>query len=292
MKLPLLLTQYLREHGLLRLPGLGTFHAGGVQPAEADSPAGLQVRFERANIKEADDGLVHFIKEKTGKIKPLALADLDSFIESGLQLLNIGKPFYIEGIGTIQKAKDGTYDFTARELNVTSTGEPAKNGNEHTDKKKSIFDDEKYNPSANPWQKIVVAALIIGGLAIVVLGGYYLYNSNSAEPRIQHTVVPATDSSALPQKDSLNTPADTSRSVATYAALGPGAYKFVIETTSSRKRAIRRYTQLADFTNIKMETPDSVSYKLYFLIPAAHADTTRIKDSLGRFYASKVRIEQ
>jgi hypothetical protein len=292
VKLPLLLTQYLREHQLLRLPGLGSFHSNGPQGgAEGETPSSLDVRFERINVKEADDELVNFIRERTGKIKPLAIADLSSYLESGLQLLNIGKPFYIEGIGTIQKTRDGSYDFVARELVINRGDEPTSiKGNDNSDKRKSVFDDEKYTPTTNPWQKIIVATLIIGGLAIVVLGGYYLYNQNNGEPRIQNTIVPAADSTDQQPKDTLNT-TDTARSMATFASLNPGAYKFIIETTTNKKRAMRRYNQLIDFTNVKMETPDSTSFKLYFLISAAGKDTTRIKDSLSRFYASKVKIE-
>jgi hypothetical protein len=294
VKLPLLLTQYLREHRLLRLPGLGSFHSSATQPgAEAETSSNLYIRFEHVSVKEADDSLITFIKEKTGKIKPLALADLASYIESGLQMLNIGKPFYIEGIGTIHKNRDGAYDFVARELAINRGDEPGKanadyNEKKH-DKKKSVFDDEKYSPSVNPWQKIIVAALIIGGLAVVVLGGYYLYNQNNGEPRIQNTIVPAVDSTQQ-QKDSLNR-ADSARTMATFASLNPGAYKFIIETTTNKKRAMRRYKQLIDFTNVKIESPDSASYKLYFVISAGTNDTTRIKDSLSRFYASKVKIE-
>ena len=288
----MLLTQYLREHRLLRLPGLGTFHSSpGHTEAGAETPSSLDIRFERVSVKEADESLVNFIREKTGKIKPLALADLTSYIESGLQLLNIGKPFYIEGIGTVQKTKDGSYDFVKRELVINNSDEPVRANAEQSDRKKSVFDDEKYTPDTNPWQKLIVAALIIGGLAIVVLGGYYLYNQNNAEPRIQNTAVPAADSTQQ-QKDSLSVPADSSHTPATFASLNPGAYKFVIETTKSKKRAMQRYKQLSEFTSVKMESPDSTSYKLYFVIPAAIKDTTRIKDSLSRFYASKVKIEQ
>lgn len=291
MKLPLLLTQYLREYRLLRLPGLGSFHSTGIQPGTEGETASIQVQFEHVSVKEADESLVNFIKEKTGKIKPLALADLASYIESGLQLLNIGKPFYIEGIGTIQRTSGGTYDFAARELVVNKSDETVKTNSERADRRKSVFDDEKYAPSVNPWQKIIVAFLILGGLAIVVLGGYYLYNQNSGEPKIQNTIIPAADSTQQ-QKDSLNIPKDTTHSTATFASLNPGAYKFIIETTNNKNRAMRRYKQLIDFTNVKMESPDSASFKLYFLISAATADTTRIKDSLSRFYASKVKIEQ
>ena len=289
----MLLSQYLREHQQLRLPGLGSFYASSAAAvSDADTQPTLNVRFERKPVTEAEEGLVDFIRQKTGKIRPLALADLDSYIENGLQLLNIGKPFYIEGIGTIMKTREGTYNFEARELAATRDESSAERSQrakaEQAEKKRSVFEDEKYSPSSNPWQKIVVAALILGGLAIVVLGGYYLYtqNNDKAEIREQFTPPMIVDT-ANNKQDTLNMKAvDSSRS---YAAAG---YKFILETTNSKKRALRRYAQLKSyFLPIKLETADSTAFKLYFLIPSSASDTARIRDSLSRYYMSRVRIE-
>jgi hypothetical protein len=40
-----------------------------------------------------------------------------------------------------------------------------------------------------------------------------------------------------------------------------------------------------------METADSVSFKLYLLLPMTNADTTHILDSLTAFTGKKVYIE-
>lgn len=302
MKLPLLLSQYLREHQQLLLPGLGSFSASGVTAAsDADSPSpALNVHFEHKTVRTAEESLLEFIKQKTGKIRPLAQADLESYIESGLQLLNIGKPFYIEGIGTVVKTKEGSYEFVARELTVAKDDHHTHDRKEwaershQSEKRKSVFEDEKYSPSSNPWQKIIVAVLILGGLAIVVLGGYYLYTQNNGKADIQEQVIPPLIDTTTNRTDTLSTqPVDSSRAMASYASsIQNGAYKFILETTNNKKRAIRRYNQLKSyFLPIKMETSDSVAYKLYFLIPSTPSDTSRIKDSLSRYYTSKVRVE-
>ncbi|HEY0678511.1 MAG TPA: hypothetical protein VGD17_09500 [Chitinophagaceae bacterium] len=299
MKLPLLLSQYLRDHQKLRLPGLGTLYSSG-SVVVGDGETAIvpsNIRFEYGTVKEPDDDLIDFIKQKTGKIKPLAIADLDCFIENGLQMLNIGKPFYIEGIGTIQKAKGGGYEFLQRDPGSIRVEESGNERTESSEKRRSVFEDEKYSPSVNPWQKVIVAALILGGLAIVVLGGYYLYNQNNSEARVQDTIIPTVDSSNI-KKDTLVIPADTARSQMTYATstpqvTSPGEFKFILETTNSKKRALRRFSQLKSyFLPIKMETSDSIAFKLYFLLPATPADTARIRDSLSRYYVSKVRVEQ
>src|SRR5688500_16129173 len=177
------------EHNLLRLPGIGTFHyiANPNPNPQQESPIDISndIKFDHSIIREPDESLIEYIKQKTGKIRPLALADLSSFIESGQQLINIGKPFFIEGLGTVQKTKEGKHDFVPYELAISNprmedypkeATTMASLSMKHPEKKRSVFEDEKYEPGVNPLQKLIVAALILGGLAVVVFGGYYLYN--------------------------------------------------------------------------------------------------------------------
>ena len=100
----------------LDLPGIGSFtlDAGVVIPQESDRVGQVHatgISFKNANIPLADDALVTFIKDHTGKMKSLAAADLDFYLTTGRQLLNIGKPFYLEGIGTLIKNKEGLLEF-------------------------------------------------------------------------------------------------------------------------------------------------------------------------------------
>ena len=286
------------EHRLLRLPGIGTFHfTGNLNPEEPQIDITNDIRFDHSNIREPDESLLEYIKQKTGKIRPLAIADLSSFIESGLQLIAIGKPFFIEGIGTIQKTKEGKHDFVPYDLPISNpkmeeypkeATTMASLSMKHPEKKRSVFEDEKYQPGVNPWQKLIVAALILGGLAVVVFGGYYLYNQTDGSTNSkQNTQEPLIDTT-MHQRDSIVTPVDSSQAL---ASLQPGTYKFVLET-ANKKRALSRYNLLKSYMlDIKMETKDSLSYKLFFVLPAKPKDTTRIKDSLSRYYARKVQIE-
>ena len=288
------------EHHLLRLPGIGTFHyTGNPNPEDPEINISNDIRFDHQLIREPDESLIDFIKQKTGKMRPLALADLSSYIESGQQLINIGKPFYIEGIGTVQKIKEGKLDFVPFELAISNpkmedypkeATTMASLSMKHPEKKRSVFEDEKYQPGTSPLQKLIVAVLILGGLAVVVFGGYYLYNETGGASPKQNIQEQISDTT-LHQKDSILTPPDSSQSTASFASLNPGAFKFVLEN-ASKKRAQTRYNLLKSYgMDIRMETKDSVSYKLFFILPATAKDTTRIKDSLSRYYARKVQIE-
>ncbi len=331
MKLPQLLSQFLYQTRKLDLPGIGSFvmDPAAVIPDELDKNGqnvAVGISFKNTVIVNPDDGLVTFIKEHTGKMKPLAAADLDFFLTSGKQLLNIGKPFYLEGIGTLMQNKEGRLDFVPGEYSTARLQDPATEKKEREEKKKTPthYDEppREYAPRTNTVRQALLLIGLIGGLAAIGWGGYYLYKRNtfvepSAEnkpvaenppPVIQDTATHAPlDSAQAPGAKDVVTakPADTpapplttappkagSAEVPVVVPPGTDLYKFVILETTKKGRALRRYNQLLGYQlNIKMDQKDSSYFKLYFPIAAAVRDTTHIKDSLVDIYAAHVTIE-
>jgi hypothetical protein len=334
LKLPQLLSQYLYQNRKLDLPGIGSFtlDADAVVPLESDrigQVAATGIRFRNAVIPVADDNLVNFIKEHTGKMKSLAAADLDFYLTTGRQLLNIGKPFYLEGIGTLIKVKDGGLEFAPGEYMVARLEESG------PERRGAGFDEpaREREVKGNSTKQGVLLLLIVVGLGIIGWAGYYLYKRNSfAEPAEKQAVVlpdttkvnPVTvaDSSSkvadsvsravvkdtttvrvpaapTPAVPTPSVPAPTTVAAATTTATlspPPGAtlYRFVILATDNKHHALRRYNQLLGYQlNIKMYQKDSAWFKLYFPIAALPRDTTAIKDSLEDTYAApNVKIEQ
>src|SRR6185437_3216209 len=133
LKVPQLLSQYLYQTRKLDLPGIGSFtlDAAAVIPQQTDRMGQVPasgITFKNANIFTPDDALITYIKEHTGKMKSLAAADLDFYLTTGRQLLNIGKPFFIEGIGTLIKNKEGLFEFTPGDYLVARMEEHGHHG--------------------------------------------------------------------------------------------------------------------------------------------------------------------
>jgi hypothetical protein len=289
----------------MSLPGLGIFTLDKsiVLPDENDrnlhsTPNAVQ--FQNANIMAAEKELISFICEQTGKIKPLAISDLDSYLNLGTEMLNIGKPFYLEGIGTITKNKTGKFDFSPGEYTlIKETGTSA----DH-DKKKIYAKDKKQLTENLPVQNrtgLKVLALI-SALIIVGLGGWMMFKRNSqpvsesgpdTSSVVQQPVPVATDSLKKDsvQKDSAKIlPIDTPHPVAT---VHPGTpYKFIILATNDKPRAMKRYSQLIGFDLKAHYYHVDSTYKVFFQFPALAKDTTHIKDSLRKEYAADVTIEK
>ena len=303
MKIPQLLVQYLYKNRRIALPGLGIFtlDKSVVLPDEHDRAMLAlpnQVQFQNANIAAADKELISFICEHTGKIKPLAISDLDSYLNLGTEMLNIGKPFYLEGIGTITKNKTGKFDFAPGEYSLIKENQSSQ---EHG-KKKGHVQETKQSPQPSSGQNsnLVKLLAVIGALAIVGWGGWMMYKKNSpaTTEKITDTVStvqeqPAAKSDSLTDSTAKRQPSTVNLQPPTLNGQPAINYKFVILATTNKPHAIRRYNQLSGFDlKIHLYQKDSTFFKVYFQFPAFAKDTTQIKDSLRRQYAHDVTIEK
>lgn len=314
MKVDSLLAPFLYQNRKLYLQGIGLFtlDAGLTYEEEQakDKAIPSGIRFTKQSDPEAWQALVDHIHAQTGKMKPLAEADLNSSLAEVIQVLNIGNPYYFEGIGTLQKIKDGSFNFIPGAAAVPTADEMSVKAAEL--KRSSVFTaDLESSPSGGGSAgRILVALAIFLTLALVAGGGYYLYHKNAdpAEavqapaPQQVASVVPNPDSLAkqqakdsLPElKETVAAPADTAKAA---------GYKFIFETTDRKNRALKRYTQLKGATVLKefnnqvsMETSDSVTFNIYTTINCQAADTNRVKDELNAWYYGtkeiKVKISQ
>jgi hypothetical protein len=296
LKLSSLFAKYLYQHKKLRLPGIGIFtldpSVSIPDPTDKAFPEFVQhISYSQENITAPDEDFINFIRTETGKIKPLAESDLDSFLSDGKILLNIGKPFHLDGIGSLQKTREGVYEFKAGEPIALRIESSAFEPEDPNNKTKTFYQDGEVQHTGV--RKLLIALGAIAGIVIVIWGGYVLYNRNASVP----STPPLMDSVAVlanTHDTSLASARDTTASLKndSIRRLQQGSqrnsYKFVIERTANKDRAIRRYNQLLEnLADVKIETQDSSIYKLYFVIPSTPADTARIRDSLKTWYGRK-----
>lgn len=300
LKIPILLVQFLYKTRRLALPGIGIFTLDKsiVLPQENDQdllnlPNGVQ--FQNANVQAADNDLISYITQHTGKIKPLAISDLESYLTLGMEMLNIGKPFYLEGIGTITKGKAGKFDFSPGEYAVIKENQSVGGADHHKHKKQET--DPSPSAIQSPQNRNLIRGIaIIAALLIVGWGGYQMYQKAAApelkNDRETNTSLPVdtavsakTDSQKIARTDSTHHLAvNSSDSV---------LYKFIVLPTYNKARALRRYRQLLSLNfKARLDEKDSSFFKVYFQFPALAKDTVKIKDSLKRQYAHEITIEQ
>jgi hypothetical protein len=257
------------------------------------------IHFVSKTNGQHDDGLIEYIKKETGKMKALAQADLDSYIMLAQQFLNIGKPFYIEGVGMLHKKRDGSIEFGAGTAVAVNTIK----GTDEEEKKRSAFADEdkQKGGGGGPNMRVLIIALgIIGTIAVIAGGGYFLYSKNTDDTA---TTSASNLRVVADTQTTTNITPDTTQSHAPAPVVtAPAGYKFILETTARKSRALQRYETIKTARIVKgydspiqMETKDSVNFKIYMVLNCPPQDTARYKEQMNAWYygsqAMKIKIE-
>jgi hypothetical protein len=309
LKIPSLLAEYLLQKRELTLQGIGRFTLDQVyeNPFEKDKskqelPEG-SVHFIADKKAKEDITLIEFISKNTGKIKPLAASDLDSFIVLGQQLLNISKPFVIEGIGTLQMDGHNEIEFLQGHVHLHKKEESLtrKNKVAATEENGAVsFEDNYLKPAKKPepaGRRAVIMGLILLGLGVMAWVGYYFYSNSKQkvetgkEPPVELNMNPAKNDTTSVKTDSVATPVTSVPQGSTASVIPQGNFRIVLEI-ANRKRALKRYADLREWGHtIIMTTTDSVKFKIAIPIHAPLKDSSRHRDSLSRYFARKVWIE-
>ena len=305
MKLAPILAQYLYNNKRLTLQGIGVFeshptpYSDHSEPKNSKSVPAETITFHNNPTAKEDEELIRFISAQTGKMKPLAISDLESYIELMRQFLNIGKPFQIEGIGTLTKIRAHEFGFTQGDyLNerMIETNEPEKTAGPSADDPTVSFSDlyKKHDKPGFTLKKTSIAFLLLGGIGLAVWGGYTLYNKNqpatvSEDNKPAEVAIPVKDTTTYTTATTATT--TVSDTVSVKNDIKPSGYKFVFESTPNKNRAIKRFNFLKNInSDIRLETTDSSLFKITVDLDIQPSDTLRIKDSLNAWYYGRKDI--
>lgn len=326
MKISVLVAQYFYQHRVLNLPDIGSFYLDDVVDVHTIADKSSRdliehIHFAQKKIARPDDELIDFIRKHTGKIKPLAESDLETFIADGKLMLNIGKPFHIEGIGTLQKNKEGVYEFTPGHPVVQRLeSHTPLISHEHEAEKpfkttRSAFDDDPNEARNASFRRVAIGIGLVIGIGIIIWGGYSLFSkkvkqstntvtatttneedsqrtsqylSNINDPKKALADVISKDSVLLSEAQTADsarlanaTPPPSAQPTPTLT--GPSKmYKYILQTTKFRATADKMYNKLKP--RVQLEAVDSTLFKIVISVPGTPADTTRIKDSLRFWY--------
>lgn len=306
MKIEQLLVQHLYIAKQVSLQGIGIFKLkyDATLPAESDKdflmPADA-FSFEY-NLKTTEDvSLVDYIVQHTNKIKPLASSDLDSYAILAKQFLNLGKPFRIEGIGTLQKNQQGIYEFIPGNFITSKLDDVPKQSKEKRDETVSFESEGKAsNSSRNLMIVLTLAGIMLTGLAL-----YYflvLKTPVNQEPDLQSEIITdATKKDAykttLFKNDSFKQVSiDSSNRIAASMQepkkMDSSTFKIVIKEYSKQEAAQKAYNRLKSYGHkVSIFKIDSATYRLVMPFTLPLSDTLRVKDSIKTFFGGKPFIQ-
>lgn len=298
MKIQELLAQYLYKEKSLTLPGLGRFELDPsvnlTDTKEQVWPDGA-ITFTMDRQAQLSEELLVFLVQQTGKMKPLALSDLESYISTGMQLINIGKPFLIKGIGSLSKNQTNQLQFEqgnpvlekidsintdhVRDRTVLAEGET-----------EIDFSHEERKSSRKP---ILIFGLIVA-LALVGWAVWLAFPKKTAttpaEENTEQTA--AADTAVVQQPDTAAIVQDSAQPVAPVVAAGDTtSFKLIVETVASKAKADARLAfHKGRQRELLLEMKDSTNYQLILSVARPLRDTAFVKDSLLKYYGIKAKV--
>ncbi len=311
MKIQDILSQYLYKEKSLTLPGLGRFDLDpsvNVYELKEEGWPTNTISFTADRNAPLTDELLQFLVQQTGKMKPLAMSDLESYISSGLQLLNIGKPFPIKGIGSLNKTRDDHFQF--------EQGSPALEkidsiNTDHVRDRTVAADGEAVIDFSHEERKSSKKPILIFGslLALVVVGwGVYLaiqkFKTTEQEPVVSEqqaamdsivpapaidTVSMATDTAQLATVDT--TPVVTPPPAPVQNTVSSGSFQLIVDQYKAKAAADRRVEALKiRGFDVRVNQKDSFIYRVVLQVNRPLADSAVVMDSLRKYYLWRPKL--
>lgn len=297
MKIEQALVLYLLKHKQISLQGIGTFKIDGAIPENNDHDKPVIIPAEAISFTydpktKEDDELIDFIVLNTKKIKPLASADLDSFLTLGRQFLNIGKPFTIQNLGTLEKLNSGELVFkpgpVIQKIEIPKPKIEDEGGEKYEE---NLFHDYQNESSSNNKKGLLIVLVVV--LLVLVSWAVWRYAFKKETPESVQTggnIVPVKDTVDVIQKQKNDSLAEAQRitdSISNAQKNPPDSFTFkvVLKTTTDKEVALARLAKLKSYgRDVIMYTDDSITYKVAqpFMLPLS--DTTKILDSLNKYY--------
>lgn len=297
-----ILVKYLYQTKKVTLLGMGTITLESEVPDNDFINKNKQTRIEKLsldfNAKAGhDEGFIAFYCTERGKISSLAKSDIDSSLQLVRQMLNIGKSYEIEGLGSIEKQNNGTLVLHAGYFAVPYADNFPKPGRlkEREVVPQNWHKTDAQLPSISPVTKRILVGVGIGILALAGLWFAWsrFQNSKAATTEAEVTLVDTVvNNGRVASIDTVLAPSPDTSSTTPVTALDSNvvyAWKAYIRTYSSGAAAIKGFTFFSKTKNpaIIDSTQPNV-YKLYVLLSSSVADTTYKLDSMRKWYASKV----
>ncbi len=295
------LAAYLYEYKTLRLEGIGTFTLDSRVSVPHEQEKEIYYPIEGLSFaynpkSSTDEEVITFLVKRLHKIQPLIRSDLESYLAKIKQFINLGKPYTIEGIGTLSKDNYGIYEFTPGNfLPVKEELNPRRENAEHNYPVRS---------QSSAGRVFVIILIVIAALAALGGIGWGISSLLSKRQQLTETEQPEpAPVDTIPQrvnKDTIPkiTPAATVTTDNQFAEAerrGDSVqYKMVFEVTPSKARALTRTTQLISYGTLSrydsVQINNATFYRLYLPVKIRATDTLRVKNALSKHLGKKITI--
>jgi hypothetical protein len=286
-----LLGEFLYQNKQLTLPSIGSFELDAsvnVYESKEGSLPENAITYTQNIQATATDDLMNYLVQHSGKMKPLALSDLESYISNGWQLLNIGKPFTIKGVGSLTKSGDLLSFEQGTAVLEKAEASGAYAVKDRTREKETIkelnFDSEVKKGNG---KKVIIGVASIAAIALIAVAIYMAIPKNNKTP----------DETNVSQVDTVQTNSgnDTTALIQDTVApvLTPAAdtsFQLILFTFNDSAKANKELAkQQIKRSNVSLVMKDSVM-QILLTVNKPPSDTTKVMDSLRSYYLLKPKL--
>ncbi len=286
-----LLADYLYQNKTLTLPAIGSFELDptiNFSDIKEENWPPDAIRFHQNTSAVADEPFIAYLVKQSGKMRPLALSDLESYLSNGIQLLNIGKPFAFKGIGSLSRSGS---NFTFQQghpvldrLEQTDGSYFVKDRTNETEETKDLDFSHQAIKTNNRTTIISIVAIIA---LLVIAGAIYLALRTDDSNKTDNTIQ-TVDSSTV------TSDADTTAVVPIVPVTVPrndSSFQLLINnfTTSSGANA-RLQALLQRGHSVSLQVKDSSNYNIVLTVNKPLSDTTYVIDSLKKMFLWKPQL--
>jgi type II secretory pathway pseudopilin PulG len=242
---------------------------------------------------QTDPEFVVFFSQNKGKIRPLAESDIESHLQLARQLMNIGKPYEVEGLGMFAMKQDGTMVLHVGHYSIPAVDPASQPGRlrERTEQEQKEESEQSENSMGRGAKK---ALIIAGVLLLLLVAGWYFWSTRQpSESTAQQQIADSTARADSLARLADTVPAPSLPSTAILPADTTPAWKVIFRTFSGKDRvdAMKELYMKYDST-LQVETADSSTFRMFVLVKKPAADTTALKDSLAKVFSRTVTLER
>lgn len=288
VKIQDLLADYLYQNKSLTLPTIGSFELDptiNFSDLKEENWPPDAIRFHQNTSAVADEAFIVYLIKQSGKMKPLAVSDLESYLSNGIQLLNIGKPFAFKGIGSLSRSGS---NFTFQQghpvldrLEQTDGSYFVKDRTNETEETKDLDFSHRAIKTNNKTTLISIVSIIS---LLVIAGAIYLAlrktDTGTSENNIQ------TVDSSLAANTNETTPVLKTDTVT--LAKNDLSFQLLINNFTTRSAANAKLQSLLQRGHsVSLQVKDSSNYHILLTVNKPLRDTTYVIDSLKKMFLWK-----
>ncbi|MBP9214956.1 MAG: hypothetical protein KBF36_10395 [Chitinophagaceae bacterium] len=288
-------SSYLYKHQIVAIPTIGEFTLDkAIQANEAKDGEEFfpteGISFTYNKYATVEPVFVKFIKELLPKPISLIESDIEDYALQITDWLNIGKPYTINGIGTLTKLHDGAIEFSVGKPKIENISDIVASIAQKENTYESLVAKNKKSVELNLKKLLAIFGSLIL-LAIVVWLGIFLYKK-----RFVHATKPVVvDTVKAPVRNPIQTNLQPHKeSTTNIVTTDTVRYKMYFLASKYKEKADKLFeywSKLEKINRDELIVNDTMRYRLFFYKKAVPKDTAILKDKLAIYFKHAIDIE-